>query len=174
MGTPPDGLCTRPEGCSWRTIHLTSNLFQGRPHAMETPAPLRNFVLLNGLLLTSVAIPHLIDDFLYGIPSEFGLTTIQAQILSGVFSLILVYIFFEIGSDTRRGYLAAGTLGVFLALAGTLKHVPLMLQAGPYWSGVFSEMLIIALILSGISVSALSFYALRIHQKRRGKASEHV
>jgi hypothetical protein len=126
---------------------------------MKTPKKLDNLILLNGAILAGVAIPHLIDDFLFGIPAAFGLTNIQSQILSGIFSMFLVAIFALVGRSARPGYLGAGILGICLALAGLLKHVPLMLLPGPYWSGLFSETLIISLILSGLSLSGLSLYA---------------
>jgi len=116
--------------------------------------------LINGIILVGVSIPHLIDDFLFGIPNEFGLSNLQAQVLAGVFSALLIPIFNLVGRQKRAGIVGAGFLGIFLALAGILKHVPLMLQPGPYWSGLFSETLIIALILSGLSLFGLSLYAL--------------
>jgi hypothetical protein len=125
----------------------------------ERTRRLETLILINGAILVGVAIPHLIDDFLFGVPTAFGLTNIQAQILSGIFSMLLVVIFAFVGRSARSGYLGAGILGAFLALAGLLEHVPLMLQPGPYWSGLFSETLIITLILSGLSLSGLSLYA---------------
>ena len=121
---------------------------------------LNRLILINGIILVGVSIPHLIDDFLFGIPDEFGLTNLQAQVLAGVFSALLILIFNLVGREKRAGIVGAGFLGIFLALAGILKHVPLMLQPGPYWSGLFSETLIIALILSGLSLFGLSLYAL--------------
>jgi hypothetical protein len=126
---------------------------------MQTSKLLDNMILINGTILVGVAIPHLIDDFLFGVPAALGLTNIQAQILSGIFSMLLIAIFALVSRSARPGYLGAGVLGITLALAGLLKHVPLMLQPGPYWSGMFSETLIIALILSGLSLSGLSIYA---------------
>jgi len=127
---------------------------------MNRLKPLNRLILINGIILVGVSIPHLIDDFLFGIPDEFGLTNAQAQVLAGVFSALLILIFSLVGRQKRAGIVGAGFLGIFLALAGILKHVPLMLQHGPYWSGLFSETLIIALILSGLSLFGLSLYAL--------------
>ncbi len=121
----------------------------------------RNLVLINGAFLVGVAIHHLIDDFLYGIPEEFGLTNVQAQILAGIFAALLIVVFWFAARGFRWGYIGTGFLGGFLALAGILKHVPLMLQAGPYWGGIFSETLIWALIVSGISLLILSLHVLR-------------
>ena len=121
----------------------------------------RDLVLINGTIMVGVAIPHLIDDFLYGIPEEFGLTNIQAQILAGLFAALLIVVFSLVARGHHWGYIGAGFLGGFLALAGILKHVPLMLQPGPYWSGGFSEILIWALIISSISLVIVSIGALR-------------
>lgn len=120
-----------------------------------------NLVLFNGIILTAVAIPHLIDDFLYGIPEDFGLSNAQAQILVGIFAALLIAIFSLAARRDRWGYIGTGFLGGFLALAGILKHVPLMLQPGPYWSGWFSELLIWTLIVSGFSLMVFSVGALR-------------
>jgi hypothetical protein len=38
-----------------------------------------NTVIGVGLVLVFFSAPHLIDDFLYGIPEEFGLTNQQTQ-----------------------------------------------------------------------------------------------
>ena len=120
-----------------------------------------NFVLINGAIMVGVAIPHLIDDFLFGIPEEFGLSNIKAQILVGLFSAVLIAVFSLAARGQRWGYIGAAFLGGFLALAGILKHVPRILQPGPYWSGLFSEILIGALVLSGTSLVMISLHALR-------------
>jgi hypothetical protein len=120
-----------------------------------------NLILLNGAIMVGVAIPHLIDDFLFDIPAEFGLSNIQAQILAGIFAAILIVVFSLAARGQRWGYAGTAFLGGFLALAGILKHVPRILQPGPYWSGIFSELLIGILIMSGISLLILSLHALR-------------
>ena len=128
---------------------------------MKRVRSLGNPVLINGAILVGVAIPHLIDDFLFGIPEEFGLSNIQAQILAGFFATMLIAVFSLAARGQRWGYIGTAFLGGLLALAGILKHVPRILQTGPYWSGLFSEILIGALILSGISLLIISVYTLR-------------
>ena len=113
------------------------------------------------LLLAFFAIPHLIDDFLFGIPAEFGISVKLAQFLSGVFIVLYLGILIPLTRGKRSGVIAASAMGIFLALAGILKHIPLMLQPGPYWSGWFSEGLIIGLILSGVGVAAAGVAALK-------------
>ncbi|MGD8815244.1 MAG: hypothetical protein PVI78_12300, partial [Anaerolineales bacterium] len=81
--------------------------------------------------------------------------------LVGIFAVLLIAIFSYAARGKRAGYWGTACLGMFLSLAGILKHVPLMLKPGPYWSGLFSELLIGILILSGISLSVTSLLALR-------------
>lgn len=104
------------------------------------------------LFLAFFSIPHLIDDFLFDIPLEFGISNRTAQILAGVFILIFMLIFMEIVKGTKRGVYGGMFMGSFLALAGILKHIPLIIKPGPYWSGWFSEGLIIGMIISGVSL----------------------
>lgn len=113
------------------------------------------------LLLAVFAIPHLIDDFLFDIPREFGISERTAQILAGAFMLIFMGIFLELSRGKKRGIYGSVFMGSFLALAGILKHIPLMILPGPYWSGWFSELLITGLICSGLGLLATSLSALR-------------
>lgn len=118
-------------------------------------------VIICYLVLAFFAVPHLIDDFLFGIPEEFGLTVQLAQALAGLFILIFMGILIGLARQTRWGLYTAMAMGGFLALAGILKHIPLMLQPGPYWSGWFSETLIYGLIISGLGVILSGIFALR-------------
>jgi len=128
---------------------------------MNSARGLGNLVLINGAIMVGAAIPHLIDDFLFDVPEEFGLSNIQAQILAGFFAVMLIGVFSLVARGQRWGYIGTTFLGGFLALAGILKHVPGILQPGPYWSGLFSEILIGVLILSGISLLIISVHVLR-------------
>ena len=128
---------------------------------MNRANSLVNLVLINGVIMVGIAIPHLLDDFLFKVPEEFGLSNIQAQILAGIFAAMLITVFSLAARGQRWGFIGTAFLGGFLALAGILKHVPRILQPGPYWSGLFSEILIGILILSGISLLIISVHALR-------------
>ena len=109
-------------------------------------------VIVFYLSLAFFAVPHLIDDFLFGIPAEFGLSVHLAQFLAGIFIVIYLGILIPLSRGRRGGLYSAMGMGGFLALAGILKHLPLILRPGPYWSGWFSEFLILGLILSGLAV----------------------
>jgi hypothetical protein len=118
-------------------------------------------IILLYIAMAFFAVPHLIDDFLYGIPAEFGLSVRFTQFLAGVFIVIYLGILVWLARDKPIGWYSAMGMGGFLALAGILKHVPLILQPGPYWSGWFSEGLILGLILTGVAVLLTGLLGLR-------------
>ena len=117
------------------------------------------------LVLAFFSIPHLIDDFLFDIPAEFGLSVHLTQFLAGVFILIYLGILIPLARGKRGGVIGAISMGIFLALAGILKHIPLIIQPGPYWSGWFSEGLIIGMIISGIGLAISGVFSLRRQAK---------
>jgi hypothetical protein len=120
-----------------------------------------NFVIGVGLVLVLFSAPHLIDDFLFGIPEEFGLTNQQTQILAGIFHVQLIVFFVLAARKRKAGYYGFVFWGIFLALAGILKHLPEILKPEPYWSGPFSETLIIGMIIAGIVLAITSILAIR-------------
>ena len=113
------------------------------------------------LALAVFSIPHLIDDFLFDIPLDFGITNRTAQILAGIFILIFMMIFMELVRGKKLGIYGAIFMGSFLALAGILKHIPLIILPDPYWSGWFSESLIIGMIISGVLLTVTAGLELR-------------
>ena len=120
-----------------------------------------NLVIGVGLVLVLFSAPHLIDDFLYGIPEEFGLTNQQTQVLAGIFHVQLIVFFVLAARKQKAGYYGFVFWGIFLALAGILKHLPKILKPEPYWSGLFSETLIIGMIFAGIVLAITSILAIR-------------
>lgn len=120
-----------------------------------------NLVIGVGLVLVFFSAPHLIDDFLYDIPEEFGLTDQQTQVLAAIFHVQLIVFFVLAARERKAGYYGTLFWGIFLALAGVLKHLPEILKPEPYWSGLFSEALIIGMIVAGIVLGIVSTLALR-------------
>lgn len=134
-----------------------------------------NLVIGVGLVLVLFSAPHLIDDFLYGIPEEFGLTNQQTQVLAGIFHVQLIVFFVLAARKRKTGYYGLVFWGMFLALAGILKHLPEILKPEPYWSGLFSETLIIGMIFAGIVLAITSILAIRdlprSKSEKQGKTS---
>ena len=120
-----------------------------------------NLVIGVGLVLVLFSAPHLIDDFLYDIPKDFSLSNQVTQVMAGIFHVQLIIFFVLTARNRKAGYYGLLFWGIFLALAGILKHLPKILEPEPYWSGAFSETLIIGMIIVGIALSITSLLALR-------------
>jgi hypothetical protein len=147
-------------------------MWEGKRNASKLRIGINIGMVVLDLTLAAFAIPHLIDDFLFGIPAEFGLSNRTAQILAGIFILLFLAIFMELVRGRKRGVVGSMVMGIFLALAGILKHLPLMLKPGPYWSGWFSEFMIIGLILSGLGLAVLGTFSLRTQEPSRKESRE--
>jgi len=117
------------------------------------------------LVLAFFAIPHLIDDFLFDMPAEFGISVHLAQFLAGPFIVLYLGILIPLAREKKGGVIGAVSMGIFLALAGILKHIPLIIQPGPYWSGWFSEGLIFGMIITGILLVVFGVIELRRFNK---------
>ena len=140
---------------------FSSILWEAHVNMADAPSRHSDRVLLWGIVLSFFAIPHLIDDFLFDIPEEFGISDLTAQVLSGIFIVCYLTVLILASRERRVGYVGGAFLGGFLALAVTLKHIPLMWLPGPYWSGWFSEMLIVGVLLASMGLLIVSLNALR-------------
>jgi len=96
-----------------------------------------------GIILFGV--PHLVDDFLFKVPAEFGISEPLAQMLGGMFFSLVVAFQLGAGRGTKWGFAGLMVVSDFLIAAILLKHIEGMIAPAPYWSGWFSEMLIIGL-----------------------------
>ena len=126
----------------------------------------RNWTIGAGLVLVFFSAPHLIDDFLYHVPAEFGISVWFTQVLAGIFHLQLVGLFILVARDRRGGYWGLLFWGITLTLAGLLKHIPKIVKPEPYWSGWFSEMLILGLMTAGVVTALAASMALHNLKQR--------
>jgi len=106
---------------------------------------------------------HLIDDFLYGVPAEFNLTNPPTQFLALAFFIALTGLIALAARGSRASYQGLITIGLLLALADTLKHVPEIVGSVSYRSGAASIFFSIGLIVSGLATAAVAWFALRHH-----------
>ena len=79
---------------------------------MEIDQPARSFAprITLYLVLDFFSIPHLIDDFLFDTPAEFGISVHLTQFLAGVFILIYLGILIPMARGKRGG--AIGAMGM--------------------------------------------------------------
>jgi len=106
---------------------------------------------------------HLIDDFLYGVPAEFNLTNPPTQFLALAFFIALTGLIALAARGSRASYQGLITIGLLLALADTLYHIPEIVGSVIFRSGAASIFFSVGLIVSGLVMATVAWLALR-HQ----------
>ncbi len=104
-----------------------------------------NRVVVAAVVLTGIGAAHLIDDFLYGVPADFGLSNEFGQALAVAYFIMASLLLVLAARGNKTGYIGNMGFGLFLLLADTLKHGSEGLFSGPWRSGPFQ----------GVSHSAL-------------------
>ena len=118
-----------------------------------------NRVVVAAILLAGFGAAHLIDDFLYGVPADFGLSNEVSQVLAVIYFIITSLLLVLATRGSKAGYIGNMGLGLFLLLADMLKHGSEGLFSGPWRSGLFSRSLAFGLMLTSIGLVIVSYGA---------------
>jgi hypothetical protein len=116
-------------------------------------------VVTAGVLLTGFGAAHLIDDFLYGVPADFGLSNEFSQVLTVVYFIITSLLLVLAARGNKAGYMGNLVLGLFLLVSDMLKHGTEGLFAGPWRSGLFSRSLAFGVMVTAVGLVAVSYGA---------------
>jgi hypothetical protein len=122
-----------------------------------------NRVIVVSSIFAGFGVAHLIDDFLFGVPAEFNLSNPPTQFLAFAFFVALTGLIALAARGTRASYQGLITIGLLLALADTLKHLPEIIEPGTFRTGAASIIFSVGLIISGLVMAAVAWLALR-HQ----------
>ena len=118
-----------------------------------------NRVVVAAILLAGFGAAHLIDDFLYGVPADFGLSNQFSQVLAVAYFIITSLLLVLAARGSKAGYIGNLVLGLFLLLADMLKHGSEGLFSGPWRNGLFSRSLAFGLMLSAVFLAVVSYGA---------------
>jgi hypothetical protein len=135
------------------------NKISGMECYMSQSKKWSNRVVVAAILLTGFGAAHLIDDFLYGIPADFGLSNEFSQILAVIYFITISLLLVLAARGNKAGYIGNMGLGLFLLLADMLKHGGEGLFSGPWRSGLFSRSLALGVILTSIGLVVVSYGA---------------
>ncbi len=120
-----------------------------------------NKVLIAGSIFAEFGAAHLIDDFLFGVPAEFNLANEIAHWLGPAFFAALAGLIALAGRGSHQSYYGLALIGLLLALADSLAHLPKVLSPGVFRSGFSSVLFSLGLIASGIFLAYISILALK-------------
>ena len=118
-----------------------------------------NRVVIAAVLLTGFGAALLIDDFLYGVPADFGFSNGFSQVLAVLYFIITSLLLVLAARGSKTGYIGNLGLGLFLLLANILKHGSEGLFSGPWRSGLFSRSLAFGTMLTSIGLIVVSYGA---------------
>jgi hypothetical protein len=114
---------------------------------------LRVVVACLGLVLLCFALAHAFEDFAYGVPHErFGVDTSPGAALLAVAFVVQMLILYAGWRGTAVAYLANAGVGVAWLLAAALDHLGEVLTHDPYRAGVFSKLLEVGIMISGVAL----------------------
>ena len=122
-----------------------------------------NRVVVIASIFAGFGAAHLIDDFIYGVPAEFNLSNPPTQFLALAFFAALTGLIALAARGSRASYQGLITIGLLLALADTLRHVPEILRSATFRSGAASIIFSVGLIVSGLVTAFVACLALRQH-----------
>ena len=115
--------------------------------------------IASGVFFAGFSAVHLIDDFLFDVPSEFNLSVPLAELLALAYMIALVGLVGAASHRTPAGYLGLTIAGILIALAQLLKSAPEILRPGPWHSGAPSELLAAGLAGSAALTAVASWLA---------------
>jgi hypothetical protein len=120
-----------------------------------------NRVVAAAVLLAGFGAAHLIDDFLYDIPAELGISDQLGQALAVVYFGITSLLLALAARGSRIGYAGNLGLGLFLIAADITKHGQEGMFAGPWRTGLVSRVFAFGVILASVTLVGVSYGALR-------------
>ncbi|MEW6117482.1 MAG: hypothetical protein AB1553_11335 [Nitrospirota bacterium] len=119
------------------------------------------YVAASAALVVCFSIAHVCEDFVYGVPAQFGFTTASAAALTGTAYAVHVFFIALAARNYAGGYVMNFIAGIFWAAAIVVEHGYDILFASPYRAGFISTFFEIATILSALLLVLTSFLAWR-------------
>ncbi|GAC1385981.1 MAG: hypothetical protein NVS4B8_10980 [Herpetosiphon sp.] len=117
-------------------------------------------VVCIGMISLLATIPHVLEDFVAGIPARFGFSVLAAGSLLGVAYVVHVGGILLTDRSSHWGYGINLVVGLGWLLGALLDHLPDVLSSAPYRAGLPSRALEVAIMLLGAALALASGLAL--------------
>jgi hypothetical protein len=118
-------------------------------------------ILILSVLSFLVTIPHAVEDFLYGVPQQFGVPTPLAGLVLGLGYAIQVIGVIGVARGQQWGLLITFFVSLGWMLGAALDHLPDVFSAEPFREGAVSRLLVTLILLVTGGLTVLSGVALR-------------
>ena len=126
-------------------------------------------LLILSVLSFMVTVPHVIEDFHYGVPESFGVNPSIAGLLVGLGFAVQVAGIIGITRRAKWGLIITLLVAAVWVLGAILDHLPDIVSSSPYREGVLSRTLEVFIILNFSALFALSGIGLKQGMKGREK-----
>lgn len=123
-------------------------------------------VLWISLLGFWVTVPHVAEDFVYGVPQKYGVSLTQAGILLAAGYFVQIVGIVLLAQGRRAGLFLSGLIGVTWLAGAFWDHLPDLIKEGPYREGPASKFWIAGILVWGGSMAVASLLIFR-HSRRR-------
>lgn len=121
------------------------------------------WISLFGLLVT---IPHVVEDFVYGVPQKYGLDIGTAGALLAAGYFLQTYAVVLLSERKKGGLFFTFLIGVLWLAGAVWDHLPDLLRMGHYREGMISKVWIVGIIGWAVLLIVATLSALR-HPTRR-------
>ena len=128
---------------------------------MSHQKPFIKTLLAFSVLSFCVTIPHVIEDFHYGVPESFGIHPSIAGLLVGVGLALQVLGIIGVIQGTRWGFVITLFVATGWVLGAVLDHLPDILSREPYRQGLLSRSLEALIILDFAGIIILCTLGLK-------------
>ncbi|HEX6302641.1 MAG TPA: hypothetical protein VFZ76_00515 [Anaerolineales bacterium] len=125
-----------------------------------------SWVVGTAIVLVGFSIAHVLEDFVYGIPAQFGFETAPAAALLGIAYAMHVVLIVLAARGSKLGVLGNLAAGIAWVLAAAIDHLDEILFVQPYRAGWLSKGFEIGLMLSALALAITSFLAWRAQPRQ--------
>ena len=118
-------------------------------------------LLILSVLSFTFTIPHVIEDFQYGVPESFGVHPSVAGLLVGIALAVQVMGIIGISRETRWGLFITLFIAMVWLLGAIFDHLPDILSSNAYRHGAISRSLESLIILDFAAIAVISGFGLK-------------
>ena len=133
--------------------------------ANDKPSSLIPWVVIISAASFLVSLPHVFEDFVYGVPQRFGLSVMTAGFFVAIGYFVQVIGMLLALKGRRAGLVVLMLVGLGWAAGAVFDHLQDVLQIGSYRQGAISKVMVVLIIQVGLILAVLS--AMAIKQLRR-------